>query len=384
VIPQLNLLIKDSVQPSGPKALIPNDRNAMTFSVAVAGASGNVGGELLRLIAEHPQLELKTVTASSMVGQKVSALHPHVPKFADVIFKENTADALACHDIVFLALPHSKSAEVAAWLGEDTLVLDCGADFRLESEADWKKFYGGEHAGTWTYGMPELVIGGGKKQRELLKGTKRIAVPGCNVTAITIGLAPALAAGLVENTDIVSVLTVGTSGAGRGATEKLFEIEPTGSADAYQVGGIHRHTPEIEQNLSKSAEAKVQINFTPVLASIERGIIAVNTAILKPNVDLKKVRAAYEAVYSNELFVKISPEGEFPSTAETIGDNFALIGLAVDSHVNRLISICSIDNLVKGTAGAAIQSMNIALGLPEETGLQNISLSKNVAAKKGA
>jgi N-acetyl-gamma-glutamyl-phosphate reductase len=351
----------------------------MTFSVAVAGASGNVGGELLRLIAEHPELELRTVTASSMVGEKVSSLHPHVAKFADVIFQENTAEVLAGHDVVFLALPHSKSAEVAAWLGADSLVLDCGADFRLESEADWKKFYGGEHAGTWTYGMPELLIGGNKRQRELLKNTKRIAVPGCNVTAITIGLAPALASGLVENTDIVSVLTVGTSGAGRGATEKLFEIEPTGSADAYQVGGIHRHTPEIEQNLSKSAGARVQINFTPVLASIERGILAVNTAVLKAGVDINQIRDAYQNSYGQEQFVKISEEGTFPSTAETIGENFALIGLAVDTHANRLISVCAIDNLVKGTGGAAIQSMNIALGLPEQTGLQKISL-----AKKGA
>ncbi len=351
----------------------------MTFSVAVAGASGNVGGELLRLIAEHPKLELKTVTASSMVGEKVSSLHPHVSKYADVIFKENTAEVLAGHDIVFLALPHSKSAEVAAWLDDDSLVLDCGADFRLESEADWQKFYGGKHAGTWTYGMPELLIGGDKKQRELLKGTKRIAVPGCNVTAITIGLAPALAAGLVQNDDIVSVLTVGTSGAGRGATEKLFEIEPTGSADAYQVGGIHRHTPEIEQNLSKSAGAAVQVNFTPVLASIERGILAVNTAKLQDGVTIEMVREVYERAYKHEEFVNLSESGKFPSTAETIGDNYALIGLAIDSHVNRLVTVCAIDNLVKGTGGAAIQSMNIALGLPENTGLTNISL-----AKKGA
>ena len=348
----------------------------MTLSVAVAGASGNVGGELLRLIAEHPLLELKTVTASTMVGKKVSTLHPNVAKYADVIFEENNSEVLSGHDIVFLALPHSKSAEVAAWLSEETLVLDCGADFRLESAADWQKFYGGTHAGTWTYGMPELLLAEGKKQRELLINTKRIAVPGCNVTAITLGLAPALAAGLVEPTDIVSVLTVGTSGAGRGATEELFEIEPTGSADAYQVGGIHRHTPEVEQNLSKSAGKIVQINFTPVLASIERGIIAVNTAKVMPGATLEKLQTTYAQAYSNELFIKISKPGEFPSTAETIGENMALIGLAVDEHVNRLIAVCSIDNLVKGTAGAAIQSMNIALGLPENEGLTNISLAK--------
>ncbi len=350
----------------------------MTFSVAVAGASGNVGGELLRLIAKHPQLELKTVTASSMVGEKVSKLHPGVGKYADLVFSSNDAQSLSGHDIVFLALPHSKSAEVAAWLSPDTLVLDCGADFRLERESDWQKFYGGEHAGSWAYGMPELLISpSGAKQREILKDTKRIAVPGCNVTAITLGLAPALAAGLVDVEDIVSVLTVGTSGAGRGATEKLFEAEPTGSANAYQVGGIHRHTPEIEQNLSKSAGARIQVSFTPVLSSLERGILAVNTAKLKAGVTIESLQAAYAKFYSDEPFMKVLPQGHFPSTADTIGENFAITGIAVDEHANRLVAVCAIDNLVKGTGGAAIQSMNIALGLPEATGLDNISLAKN-------
>lgn len=348
----------------------------MNYSVAVAGASGNVGGELLRLIAEHPLLELKTVTAASMVGQKVASLHPDVRKYADFEFQDNTAENLNGHDIVFLALPHAKSAEVAAWLSKDALVLDCGADFRLESAEDWAKFYGGKHAGTWTYGMPELPIGRNSKQREQLKSTKRIAVPGCNVTAITLGLAPALVEKLVDNTDIVSILTVGTSGAGRGATEKLFAEEQSGSAYAYQVGGIHRHTPEIEQNLRKANGADVQISFTPVLASLERGILAVNTAKLKPGVSLEQARNAYLDVYKNEQFIKVLPAGEFPKTSQTIGENFALIGLAIDEHANRLVSVCAIDNLVKGTGGAAIQSMNIALGLPENIGLESISLSK--------
>lgn len=355
----------------------------MTYTVAVAGASGNVGGELLRLIALHPELELKTVTASSMVGQKVSALHPSVEKFADIVFTENNATTLSGHDVVFLALPHSKSAEVAAWLAdEDCLILDCGADFRLDNEADWQKFYGGTHAGTWTYGMPELLIqGGAAKQRELLKSTKRIAVPGCNVTAITIGLAPALAAGLVELDDIVSVLTVGTSGAGRGATETLLAEEPSGSAYAYQVGGIHRHTPEIEQNLSKSAGSQIQVSFTPVLASLERGILAVNTAKLKAGATIESVQAAFQTAYGNEAFIEILPAGQFPKTSKIIGQNKAVIGLAIDEHANRLISVCAIDNLVKGTGGAAIQSMNIALGLPEDTGLNSISLSQKGQSK---
>lgn len=358
----------------------------MGFSVAIAGASGNVGGELLRLIANHPALELKTVTASSMVGERVAALHPGVQKYADLVFVANEPQNLAGHDVVFLALPHSKSAEVATWLRDDehVLVLDCGADFRLESEADWIKFYGGSHAGSWTYGMPELVVDpqSGKKQREMLRSTKRIAVPGCNVTAITLGLAPALAEGLIEVSDIVSVLTVGTSGAGRGATEKLFEVEPTGSANAYQVGGIHRHTPEIEQNLSKAAGQRVQVSFTPVLASLERGILSVNTAKLKGTTSLNMIRAAYAKHYDDETFIALSPEGQFPSTADTIGENQALIGLAIDAHAGRLVSVCAIDNLVKGTAGAAIQSMNLALGLPENQGLSGLALGKNAATQQ--
>lgn len=349
----------------------------MSFSVAVAGASGNAGGELLRLIAEHPQLELKTVTASSMVGQKVSAVHANAVKFADMVFVETTPELLDGHDIVFLALPHAKSAELAKQLGDQALLIDCAADFRLESEADWLKFYKTPFAGTWAYGMPELLIDkGSSKQRDSLREVRRIAVPGCNVTAITLGLAPALSAGLVESSDIVSVLTVGTSGAGRGATEQMFELEPTGSANAYQVGGIHRHTPEIEQNLSKSAGQSVQVSFTPVLSSLERGILAVNTAKLSPGATLDSIRKAFESAYGDEFFIEVLPDSEFPSTVDTIGNNKAVIGLAIDEHANRLVTVCAIDNLVKGTAGAAIQSMNIALGLEESMGLTQIGLKK--------
>ncbi len=348
----------------------------MKFSVAVAGASGNAGSELLRLIAEHPELELKTVTASSSVGQKVGAVHPHLTEFAEREFVATEAELLAGHDIVFLALPHAMSAALAEQLSPETLVIDCAADFRLESEADWLKFYKTPFAGTWAYGMPELLVeGGAAKQRKNLVATKRIAVPGCNVTAITLGLAPALSAGLIEADDIVSVLTVGTSGAGRGATEKLFELEPTGSAEAYQVGGIHRHTPEIEQNLSKSAATKVRVSFTPVLSSFERGILAVNTAKLAPGATLEAIRTAFEDAYSSEFFIEVLAAGQFPSTVDTMANNKAVIGLAIDEHANRLVTITAIDNLVKGTAGAAIQSMNIALSLEETLGLGSLSRS---------
>lgn len=342
----------------------------MVYSVAIAGASGYVGGELLRIIAQHPELQVKTVTANSNVGQSVAALHPHLTQFGSLVFQDTNAQNLAGHDIVFLAMPHTKSAEVAGWLSAATLVLDCGADFRLESEADWDKFYGSTFAGTWTYGMPELIIdGGAARQRQNLSGVKRIAVPGCNATAITLALAPGLAAGVLDSQDIVSVLSVGTSGAGRTLKPELLASEIMNSASAYGVGGIHRHTPEIEQNLRKSAGVEVQINFTPVLVPMTRGILAVNTAKIIDGVSAAEVRAAYELAYANEPFVHVLPEGQYPATSSTLGANTCLIGIAIDEHAGRVVIVSALDNMVKGTAGAAIQSLNLALGLPEQTGL---------------
>lgn len=342
----------------------------MVYTVAIAGASGYVGGELMRMIAQHPQLELKTVTANSNVGETVGALHPHLRQFADLVFVATDASTLAGHDVVFLAMPHTKSAEVAAWLSPETLVLDCGADFRLEHEADWVKFYGGTYAGHWNYGMPELLVEGGKdKQRSNLVGAKRIAVPGCNATAITLGLAPGLADILFEPHDIVSVLSVGYSGAGRTLKSNLLASEALGSASAYGVGGIHRHTPEIEQNLRHASGRTVSINFTPVLVPMSRGILAVNTAKLLPGVTASQVRSAYEKAYGTETFVQLLPDGQFPATASVVGANTCLVGIAVDEHAGRAVIVTAIDNMVKGTAGAAIQSLNIALGLPEQTGL---------------
>jgi N-acetyl-gamma-glutamyl-phosphate reductase len=334
-------------------------------TVAIAGASGYVGGELLRLIAAHPELKLVAATANSNAGSTIGSLHPHLADFADVVLLETKPENLVAADIVFLALPHTTSAEVASWLREDQLVLDCGADFRLESAEQWVKFYGTDHQGTWTYGMPELVLAGGKKQRENLKGAKRIAVPGCNVTAITLALAPLANAGVIELDDIVSVLSVGTSGAGRTLKANLLASEVSGSASAYGVGGVHRHTPEIEQNLSKAAGAGVKVSFTPVLVPMSRGILAVNTATAKTS----GAREALEVAYRDEKFVRVLADGEFPSTSSTLGVNTCLIGVAVDEHSNRVVVISAIDNLVKGTAGAAIQSLNIALGFAEDTGL---------------
>lgn len=341
----------------------------MAFKVAVAGASGYVGGELLRLIASHPDLELGAVTANSNAGQPLSNLHPHLASYADRVLVDTTRENLLGHDIVFLALPHATSAEVAAYLEPETLVLDCGADFRLEDAGDWEKFYGTKHAGTWVYGLPELTLAKGGKQRELLAGVKRVAVPGCNVTAITLALAPGLTHGLLDPSDIVSILSVGTSGAGRSLKADLLASEIHGSARAYGVGGTHRHTPEIEQNLTKAAGLPVKVSFTPVLVPMSRGILAVNTAKVTDAFSFEKLSSAYQAAYGDESFIRVLPFGQLPNTSSVLGVNTAQISLSFDEAAQRVVIISAIDNLVKGTAGAAIQSMNLALGLPESTGL---------------
>lgn len=341
--------------------------SSMNLKVAIAGASGYVGGELARLVAAHPKLELVTVTANSNVGERFTTLHPHLRTFEHLTLVPTDVEHLTGHDVVFLALPHAKSAEVAALLSEDVLVIDCGADFRLESSDDWEKFYGGNHAGTWAYGMPELVLATGGKQRDNLHRVKRVAVPGCNVTAITLALAPLLKANLIENEDIVSVLSVGTSGAGRSLSANLLHSEVHGSARAYGVGGIHRHTPEIEQNLGKAYGEKVQVNFTPVLVPMSRGILAVNTA--KATGPLEQLHHALVDAYAGERYVRVLPLGQWPQTSSVVGTNVCEVAVALDEHAGRVVVVSSIDNLVKGTAGAAIQSLNLALGFAEDAGL---------------
>ena len=336
----------------------------MSLSVAVAGASGYAGGELLRLLSSHPEFDVTTVTAFQNAGQPLVAVQPHLRSLAHLQLQPTDAATLAGHDVVFLALPHGKSGDVTKHLPDDTLVIDCGADHRLSDPADWEAFYGGEYFGAWDYGLPELA-----QQREVLKGSKRIAVPGCNVTAITLALAPGIAAGVIEASDLVAVLAVGPSGAGRALKTNLLAGEILGSASAYQVGGVHRHNPEIRQNLVAAGGVDVSVSFTPVLVPMSRGILATSTARLKPGVTEAQVRDAWESAYADEPFVHVLPAGQFPRTADTIGANTALIGLAVDEASGRVVVVSAIDNLVKGTAGAAIQSANVALGFPETTGL---------------
>ncbi|WP_104432592.1 N-acetyl-gamma-glutamyl-phosphate reductase [Kineococcus xinjiangensis] len=336
---------------------------------AVAGASGYAGGELLRLLLQHPRFEVGALTAGGNAGSALGEHQPHLPALAERVLEATTPQVLAGHDVVFLALPHGASAEIAAALPEDVLVVDCGADHRLGDAAAWEEFYGGAHAGSWPYGLPELRRADGSTQREALKGARRIAVPGCYPTAVSLALAPGFTAGLLQGDDVVVVAASGTSGAGKGLKPHLLGAEVMGSMTPYGVGGMHRHTPEIEQNLSAAAGAPVRISFTPTLAPMPRGILATCTAKLAPGADPDSVRAAWVDACAGEPFLHLLPEGRWPSTGAILGSNAVQLQVAVDTRAGRVVVVAAVDNLTKGTAGGAVQSVNIALGLDEGLGL---------------
>lgn len=336
----------------------------MTLRVAVSGASGYAGGEVLRLLASHPEIEIGSITAHSNAGQLLGSLQPHLHALANRVLEPTEVEVLRDHDVVFLALPHGASAEIAAQLPADTLVIDAGADHRLSDASMWEKFYGSPHAGTWPYGLPELP-----GNREKLAGAKRIAVPGCYPTGSILGLAPGYSAGLLETQDVVIVAASGTSGAGKSLKPHLLGSEVMGGMSPYGVGGMHRHTPEIMQGLSQAAGEQVQISFTPTLAPMARGILTTATAKYKPGTSPEQLRAAWEAAYADERFVHLLPEGQWPTTKSVLGSNHVMMQLAVDEAAGRVVVVVAIDNLTKGTAGGAVQSMNIALGLAEDTGL---------------
>ncbi|WP_353115827.1 N-acetyl-gamma-glutamyl-phosphate reductase [Microbacterium sp.] len=343
----------------------------MTFSVAVSGASGYAGGEILRLLAAHPDIEIRTVTAHSNAGQPLVQHQPHLRSLSGLTLQDTTPEVLSGHDIVFLALPHGQSGQYTDALGDVPLVIDAGADHRLTSQDAWDAFYGGDFHEPWAYGVPELPVAGAK-QRESLRGATRIAAPGCNASTVSLSLAPGVAAGVIDPGDIVSVLAVGPSGAGKSLRPHLLGSELLGTANPYAVGGTHRHIPEIRQALvaaSGTDPARIRISFTPVLVPMARGILATSTAPIVADASDEDIRAAWQDAYGDETFVQLLPEGAFPRTADVLGANTALIGLAIDRAANRVTVVTAVDNLVKGTAGAAIQSMNIALGLPEDRAL---------------
>ncbi|MBQ0896317.1 N-acetyl-gamma-glutamyl-phosphate reductase [Micromonospora sp. U56] len=326
----------------------------MGIRVAVAGASGYAGGELLRLVAGHPELDLVAATAHRQAGQPVSAVHPQLAGL-DLTLTATDPAALVDADLVFLALPHGESAALAAALPATVKVVDLGADHRLHDADAWARYYGGTHAGAWTYGLPELP-----GQRAAIAAATRVASTGCYAVATTLALAPLIAAGAVFPADVVVVAASGTSGAGRAAKAHLLGSEVMGDLSPYKVGA-HQHVPEIKQ-----ATGATSLSFTPVLAPMPRGILATVTAVPTGDADPRDVLAR---AYADAPFVHVLPEGAWPHTAATAGSNSCHLQAGVDVDSGRVIVVSAIDNLGKGAAGQAVQCANLMLGLPETTGL---------------
>ena len=333
------------------------------MKTAVIGASGYAGGELLRLLATHPVFEVTVVSAHSNAGEQVTSVHPQLQSYAGREFV--TADSIdfTAIELVFLALPHGESAVLISKLPSHVKIVDLGADYRLEDPAQWEKYYGGKHAGVWVYGLPELA----SAQREAIKSQNKVANPGCYATSISLGIAPAMS--VIDSSDIVVVAASGTTGAGRSAKINLIGSEVMGSLSSYKFGGVHQHTPEIEQALSAVAQKEARISFTPILAPMPRGILATITAKLTTAITTEQAHLLYSKHYANDFFIDLLPLGQMPKTSAVTGSNKVQIQVAVDQHSNRLVVSVAIDNLGKGAAGQAIQNANLMCGLSEISGL---------------
>ncbi|MFT8357829.1 N-acetyl-gamma-glutamyl-phosphate reductase [Bifidobacterium aquikefiri] len=359
------------------------------YSVAVAGATGYAGGEALRILAAHPNMQVTCVTGHSSVGHQLGEYLPHIPSLASLEIQDTTPDVLNGHDIIILALPHGASGALAAKLDSSSIVVDLGADHRLEEQEMWDTYYGGPYVDSWTYGLPEMIAGNDQgrlsKQRDLLHGVNRIAGPGCNVTAVTLAFQPAIAHQLVDEHDVVADLAVAYSGAGKNLKRmNLLAAEAFNSATPYSVGGTHRHIPEMLQNLTHAAGRtsaqwhEISIGFTPMLVPMSRGILATVSAHLSDaalRMSDATIRSFWEELYDHETFVQLLPAGVMPATQNIVGSNCAHLQIAIDRNSQRLYTFAAIDNLNRGTAGQAIQSLNIALGLNEITGLTTIGVA---------
>ena len=333
------------------------------MKTAVIGASGYAGGELLRLLATHPHFEVTVVSAHSNAGELVTSVHPQLQSYTGRTFV--TADSIdfSAIELVFLALPHGESAALISKIPAHVKIVDLGADYRLEDPAQWEKYYEGKHAGAWVYGLPELAGG----QREAIKKESKVTNPGCYATSISLGIAPGIS--VIDSSDIVVVAASGTTGAGRSAKINLIGSEVMGSLSSYKFGGVHQHTPEIEQALSTVAQEPFKISFTPILAPMPRGILSTITAKLTKPMTTQQAHDLYAKHYAKEFFVDLLPLGQMPKTSAVSGSNKVQIQVAVDEHTNRLVVSVAIDNLGKGAAGQAIQNANLICGYSDITGL---------------
>jgi N-acetyl-gamma-glutamyl-phosphate reductase len=333
------------------------------MKIGVVGASGYAGGELLRLLAFHPHFEVTAITAHSNAGELITSVHPQLQSYAGKKFSAFAPSDLASCDLIFLALPHGESAKVIAQLPKTSKIVDLGADYRLESADQWSKYYGGDYAGSWTYGLADI-----EPFKSQISQATKVANPGCYATSIALGAAPA--ASIADLTDVVVVAASGTTGAGRSAKINLIASEVAGSLTSYKFGGVHQHTPEIEQALTKVSGVEARISFTPILAPMPRGILSTITAKLTKKMTTEEAHSIYTIFFADSQFLTVLPIGAMPKTAALTGSNHVQIQVAVDDHTSRLVVSVAIDNLGKGAAAQAIQNANLMCGLDEAAGLR--------------
>jgi N-acetyl-gamma-glutamyl-phosphate reductase len=337
------------------------------MKTAVIGASGYAGSELLRLLQNHPEFDTQVITAHSNAGELIVDVAPHLTQFGQTRFTGLDISEINKCEMVFIALPHGESAAIVPQLDSSLKIVDLGADFRLTSSANWEKYYGGRHAGTWIYGLPELP-----GARAKIRGANQIANPGCYATSISLAVAPAI--GVIDESDIVVVAASGTTGAGRSAKINLIASEVIGSLTSYKFGGVHQHTPEIEEALSGISNSAVKISLTPILAPMPRGILSTITAKLTTDQTTESLHQLFSDKYRDEEFIKVLPIGQLPKTSSVIGSNQVQIQVSVDTHTKRLILSVAIDNLGKGAASQAIQNANLISGFAENTGISSVGL----------
>ena len=332
------------------------------MKIGLIGGSGYAGGELLRLLALHPHFEVEAISAHSNAGELITSIHPQLQSYAGRSFTSFTPAEFEKCELVFLALPHGESAKIIAQLPENTKIVDLGADYRLKSGQSWERYYGGDYAGAWTYGLADLP---GKSAE--ISSVSRVANPGCYATSIALGAAPA--ASFADFSDVVVVAASGTTGAGRSAKINLIASEVSGSLSSYKFGGVHQHTPEIEETLASITGSDVRVSFTPILAPMPRGILSTITVKLIQSISITQVRDAYEKFFADSPFVILLPEGQMPKTSSVLGSNFAHIQVAIDEHTNRLVVSVAIDNLGKGAAAQALHNANLITGFDATAGL---------------
>lgn len=333
------------------------------MKIGVVGASGYAGGELLRLLAFHPHFEVTAITAHSNAGELITSVHPQLQSYAGKKFSAFDPNDFASCDLIFLALPHGESAKVIAQLPTTSKIVDLGADYRLESADQWSKYYGGDYAGSWTYGLADI-----EPFKSQISQSTKVSNPGCYATSIALGAAPA--ASIADLSDVVVVAASGTTGAGRSAKINLIASEVAGSLTSYKFGGVHQHTPEIEQTLTKISGTQAKISFTPILAPMPRGILSTITAKLVKTMTTEEAHSLYVKYFADSQFVTVLPIGVMPKTAALTGTNHVQIQVAVDDHTSRLVISVAIDNLGKGAAAQAIQNANLMCGLDEAAGLR--------------